>query len=131
MLNKSTGTQFLRLPWNIESASSRGQGKAHGVPISALETIEISSYVSLEEGIDEHDLTLRFNNGVQPIRSKGNGVEVVQAIHENKIGGLTHAFVQVTVYERLLCETGLAIGWNAPKNSKIISATDFLFNSSV
>lgn len=60
--------------------------RAHGIPVHALDRIEISS---------DDDVILHFDNGALPIQSRGNARELIGFLDENKIGGLQHAFVQL------------------------------------
>jgi len=119
--------QFLTLPWNLDHSAAEGEGGAQGVPVHALDTIEIDSYVDAEKGTVSHDITLHFNNGAQPIQSKGNAVEVLKTIDKKKEGGLSRAFVQVNRYDYVHSPTGgIGTGWAKQSTPEIVSVPDFL-----
>ncbi|NQZ13598.1 MAG: hypothetical protein HRT94_02070 [Alphaproteobacteria bacterium] len=121
-----TNVQFLTLPWNLDSSDLKGQRESHGVPIHALDTIEIASYTGAEKGRGS-DITLRFNNGAVPITSKGNAVEVLTVMDEKKEGGLAHSFVLISQHRYVETSTGgIGHGWAKFGGSKIMSVPDFL-----
>lgn len=119
--------QFLSLPWNLNRCSPEGEEIANGVPVYAINKIEVNSYVCPEEGINLHDITLHFNNGALSIQSKGNAIEVLKGIDAKKDGGLGGAFVQVNRYDYINPSAGgIGTGWVKQAIPKIVSVPGFL-----
>lgn len=96
------------------------------IDVDAITYVEAQAFVHPEEGINDHNLKLSFNNGTLAVVTQENGVTVLSDIVAARPDSLAHKFVQVTHHERMLCESRTGIGWTTKKAPEIVKVPDFL-----
>ena len=95
------------------------------IQVSTISGFEVSSFVCKDSDVNDHDLTLTFRNGADPVSTRQNGIEVLRKIAEAAQDGLAGKFVDVTDYEHQHDGCGYW-GWAAGGDAERLAIPDFL-----
>lgn len=110
----------------LSAGESAAEAQTVTIDPSQIAGIKVDSFVYPEEGANTHDVTLSVKGLPEPIKSHGNGLEVLQEIAKSDPDALAVEFLTVCNYQRLIDDTGTGFGWMPPEQVETVSVPDFL-----